>query len=369
MQKSRIVWLDIMRGILILGMVASHAGWPFTREFYLFHMGAFIMLSGYTLRSLSSLRDHFQQIKKDILRLLCPFYVINTIMILVYHILMHLHLYRYIPEDMMRPFGMQLRNLFSINPITPDLGGATWFLLVLFASRLIWSLLSLLLRAIRSLTVRRLFLLIPALIGWSLIQKGKALPFLLDLGLFACLFLFLGMALRQYNVLESLNQTAAVSSSCVVFFFFARLYFGYDIAMNLPTRSFPSLVITLACVLSGFILCYYLSRLLEKIPLYSGLLKVLSDSSLTIMCWHFFFFRLTNMAAYKLGLIPSEDAAVLTPVQTGNMEWLFYSFIALFLSVLLYRAAAKTKLTNYIFNGRISLISEKEAGSVKGHGV
>lgn len=44
----KIDWVDIFKGIAITLMVAGHAGSPMNVYIYLFHMPAFIFISGYT---------------------------------------------------------------------------------------------------------------------------------------------------------------------------------------------------------------------------------------------------------------------------------------------------------------------------------
>lgn len=46
--QPKIGWIDIFKGIAITLVVAGHAGSPINTYIYLFHMPAFIFISGYT---------------------------------------------------------------------------------------------------------------------------------------------------------------------------------------------------------------------------------------------------------------------------------------------------------------------------------
>ena len=46
--SKRIKFLDVSKGLLIILMVIGHSGSPVTSYIYLFHMSAFVFISGYT---------------------------------------------------------------------------------------------------------------------------------------------------------------------------------------------------------------------------------------------------------------------------------------------------------------------------------
>ena len=49
MDKKRVDWVDIFKGIVIILMVIGHSTSPWVGWIYLFHMPAFIFSSGYTV--------------------------------------------------------------------------------------------------------------------------------------------------------------------------------------------------------------------------------------------------------------------------------------------------------------------------------
>lgn len=46
--KNRVEWIDVFKGVLIILMIIGHSTSPFVKWIYLFHMPAFMFISGYT---------------------------------------------------------------------------------------------------------------------------------------------------------------------------------------------------------------------------------------------------------------------------------------------------------------------------------
>lgn len=82
---QRVEWIDIFKGIAIFLMVIGHATSPFNGYIYLFHMGAFLFISGYTSK-LNKVSLDVLFIKKS-LGLLLPYYFISIISIFMLGIL------------------------------------------------------------------------------------------------------------------------------------------------------------------------------------------------------------------------------------------------------------------------------------------
>ncbi len=65
-RNRRIEEIDIIKGIAIILMVAGHAGAPFTKFIYLFHMAVFFIASGFTYKESSS--DSIKNVTKTIIK-------------------------------------------------------------------------------------------------------------------------------------------------------------------------------------------------------------------------------------------------------------------------------------------------------------
>ena len=49
-KSTRILWMDVFRGLLILSVVIGHTTGKFNAYIYQFHMGAFFLASGFTTK-------------------------------------------------------------------------------------------------------------------------------------------------------------------------------------------------------------------------------------------------------------------------------------------------------------------------------
>lgn len=135
-KSNRIVWIDMAKAIGLYLMIAGHGplldkvGDQFV---YAFHMPLFFILSGLLYKP----RSFGETIKKDWVRLLCPYLIINFICLLVGFLVRAMGGYIYTFKDISdRIWAICIGlgyNYESLKPVcTP-----TWFLIALFLIHLI----------------------------------------------------------------------------------------------------------------------------------------------------------------------------------------------------------------------------------------
>lgn len=75
--------VDIFKGIAILCVVLGHCGFPYTEYLYLFHMAAFIMISGYCFNEAhsESLTSFAKYIVRKLKTLYLPYALFNICII------------------------------------------------------------------------------------------------------------------------------------------------------------------------------------------------------------------------------------------------------------------------------------------------
>ena len=128
MKNKRIEWIDIYKAILIFSVVLGHCNSSKLIPYiYAFHMAAFFFISGYT----SDYKKYnlIEYIKRKFKMLMVPFFVINIGVYMLQYVMSICGIYKYFYIE---PFSFNsIIDLFRYF-WTPDLGGATWFLVVLF---------------------------------------------------------------------------------------------------------------------------------------------------------------------------------------------------------------------------------------------
>lgn len=100
LQKVRVEEIDILKAFGIITMVAGHAGAPFSKFFYLFHMPVFFMASGFFFKDKTS--DSFKGVIKSIISkiktLWAPFVIWNSIYVLFHNIFLKINVYTNNPQ-------------------------------------------------------------------------------------------------------------------------------------------------------------------------------------------------------------------------------------------------------------------------------
>lgn len=148
MLKKRIDEIDIIKALGIICMVAGHAGAPFTKFIYLFHMAIFFIASGffYKEQSSDSIKNVFNSILKKLKQLWIPYFVWNTIFVLLNNVFIKINVYTDNPDILNYVQGKYIGThdylgivemlksivkgaVFSGNT---QMGGAFWFLKILF---------------------------------------------------------------------------------------------------------------------------------------------------------------------------------------------------------------------------------------------
>ncbi len=131
--KKRIDWIDIYKGLAIISVVLGHSNSPIVPFVYLFHMSAFIFISGFTFnfKKYNNIQDLVYEKFK---RLIIPYFSFAFFFSLLQILLNFLNLsnifFTNISKETSNPFWL-FNSITSINYTNP-LSGATWFLIMLF---------------------------------------------------------------------------------------------------------------------------------------------------------------------------------------------------------------------------------------------
>lgn len=355
--KSQIDWVDIFKGIAIVLMVAGHAGSPINTYIYLFHMPAFIFISGYTY---NGYRYKFlEYLNKKVKVILIPMIIINIIYILFYDLSLRLGVYGYLQSTATVSLIQRL-NIFFHYLGTADLGGATWFLMVLFTIEILFKIISDLSSKLKIYCGDIIGSSIIAMIGWKYISTGVQLPYLFDLSLFGCIFFAIGVVARRYDILSSyIDKKVMIPLSIIVTIFLGSFYFTNQIPMNWPTRQFAIFPINLIGSICGIYLCYILSKILEQSEVFKKLFIFIGKHTYCILVAHFSIFKLIFAIGILIGIYPLDYLKELVPRYSLGLQWIIITIIAVGICVIISAIAEKNKVLNYIFNARLVKRKEK----------
>lgn len=131
---GRLLWVDILKGLLILSVVIGHATGKYNRYIYQFHIAAFFMVSGYTANY--SRESLFVFIYNRFVRLMLPFLSVFVFGVALSCFLMKTGTYHWLfPEDQIY-IGVRsmIKELILRGNNYVWWMGACWYLSVLFGA-------------------------------------------------------------------------------------------------------------------------------------------------------------------------------------------------------------------------------------------
>ncbi len=344
-QASHIEWVDIYKGIAIIMMVIGHSNSPITLYIYLFHMSAFIFISGFTGNfARYSLLSY---IKRKVLTILVPYIVINLTYIFVYSGMQSLGLYKYLHNDA----GISLQNRlinFVKHQSTADLGGATWFLLALFFIEIFYMIIFKLSEKFKRGNIAPFVGLGLGVVGFYLCMSKPNMILSLDLSLYGLLFYSLGVIFKKYNVfIDKIDNKFMFIVSLTVMFTFEK--FGF---INWPTRDF-NLIFNLITSTAGIYLLYCLSSFLQYFITIKKVLIFLGRITFCILVTHFAVFKVVSLLLILANIYSPEILKSLTPPISPYLTWFVYSLLTLAICSLLSIIGSKNRVLNYYINGKM----------------
>ncbi len=343
MPPSRDPAVSIARGLGIILVVLGHSFDPFSwYPIYSYHMALFFLLAGYVFNPC-----HREDPKRYVLarakRLLAPYCLYN----LLFAGLTALAAATLGLWTDLAPFSLRA---LVFEPLTTGhqfpLYNGGWFLVTLFFVQLAYLPLPRVLGGdgpARELAATGLLALACVLVG-----KGFDLsPIGTQLGKvgFGLFFYACGRRARDWDGLSGWISARGVTASVVSAVLLSGL--GATTAYNLSTMSFPgNPLLVFFTSLSGSLLVFWLARQLAAASRPAGLLVLLGDNTVPIMCLHLLFFFLLNAL-----LIPLSGA---DPAQLGNTFFCLNAprLYPLYVAVGLFGPIAAVKLARAAWDGR-----------------
>ncbi len=342
---SRVLWIDIARGLCILLVVLGHSTGLMNHYIYQFHVPAFFFLSGLVAHPE---RDGLgKTIRKRVFSLLLPLFtcvvlgaVLHTLLKLcgVYTVFYKESSWSSIPEQLVK---------FLTKGRVIDLLGTAWFALALFSASVVTKILCLISRGRKTLFT--VLILAAYLGGYLLLSRGFHTGFALHLvptcvGYFGAGCLCSGFLLRpDRNTGKNLWIPAVLLAVTSGIIWLLPRHFPGEATLDLGSGVFPNLPVNTLGVACGTVWVCSLSLLLEKIPFsrFRRALVFLGKNSFGIMLLHFLCFRLVSLALSWLNLIPLKLCRKLVPQGAAAPYWPLYFLFGALGSLLLWRLLAR----------------------------
>mgnify|MGYP003299353383 CR=1 FL=1 len=285
--KDRIKWIDTAKGIGILLVIIGHTVEDYTiPEFltrgliYSFHMPLFFILSGITFRQPENYKYFWNNTRKSFKRLITPVLIVFSIQSII-------GLNRITSQDigLVDYVVNRIRTLIyssgvAIHSINVEALGMTWFLVALFLSKLLYSLIGLI---IKNKYMKLLTIIICNLIG-VIISEHYYLPLVLDLVLVIQLYLDIGVRLQKVDMKHNsiLQCTICVLLWLFIWFLSASFTLNYT---EMASRRYILFLLNYIIEYCGTLFVCYLCICIDRFRI-TKVLNYLGRNSMTLFCVH-----------------------------------------------------------------------------------
>lgn len=356
--SSRNIHLDIVRAFAIILMVVGHSGCPATQFIYLFHIAVFFMVSGYFYHAPYTPKELVCYCIRKIKGLWLPFFIWNSIFILLNNSLIRINVYTDNPLFETVSKGASLHHRLSAGEIlrglfksifmaeTTEFGGGFWFLRILFMISVLYALTDFLILRVRLLKNRRIA--VQAVISVSLLLLGYGM-YLADfrrLGLdrtFSCYMLFfLGNLFGAYadriRITQTWKKAVCMAAAFLVLCFMLR--FG---SISLADNRYRDPLFLLINSLCGWVFLYEAAGFVSGFRPAARLLSIIGQNTLWILILHFSCFKLINFIGVQITGEPACCIADFPVRYTDGAWWYLYSLTGIILPAIIGWLVSKYK--------------------------
>jgi fucose 4-O-acetylase-like acetyltransferase len=278
--KKRIAFFDIAKGIGIICVILGHLGFG-SRIFSTFHMPLFFLISGYFYKY-SKNKDF---ISKKAKQLLIP-YLFTGICIIILdfakkfaeHLISGTKIILdYDILTLLYGSGYKTIEIFGIN-----IGaiGAIWFLLALFEALVIINITN-------NIKFQPIIIVAIATVGYYS-AKYIWLPFSIQAGMLASLFVYIGMLVKKLNLSEKMNEKHINTILTLIAFSIWGLGIIFNVKISMVQNVLSHGIISIIVAICGTYSVIQISKLIENIHIFKTdkLLKIIGENTLIILCFH-----------------------------------------------------------------------------------
>ncbi len=295
MNKKRIEWLDIARGICIFLMIICHAcgssgRWGiFNSLTGVFFLVFFFWSAGICFSGKRSLPEY---IKRQFSKLIIPYTVVTSINLLyrIYHRRVHGSTRLIKVCNLILSMINARSNYFNIGPFESFGIGPVWFLVCLFFASIIYKI-------VREFKYRGVIIIVLMLIG-SISGDYIILPFTIQSAAVGAMFIWIGESLKDkwISLADRFTSFGWIKSIIVGFLlyfvlsgtniaaFWVKTYLGVNRYMDLGSNNYS--VISLPASMAGFIFVMLLATTIKKIPVISEFMTFCGRETFPILILH-----------------------------------------------------------------------------------
>ena len=345
--------IDILKGISILLVVLGHTRFFGTNYIYLFHMAVFFMASGYFYKDTysDSLKNVWSALLRRIKSLYIPFVVWNTVYTLLNNVFIRLNIYTsdeivrsYLDKSLASTHSKMSVSEMAKNIIKglflaghTELGGAFWFLRVLFYISVSYLFVDYIIKRIVKkqkfqIICQGVVSILFLAVGFYMSLKGIE-TFALD-RLFSCYCLYFIGKLLSTVIPKKWEKTSICVLTAIVCFF-ALYGMSFIGTISLGSNKYINPVFMLAASLLGWFMLYSISIIFNKLALLKSVFCLLGQNSIIIVIFHFLCFKPVNLLVALVNDWPSQTVSGFPVSVNTGLWWILYAVVSISLCLLI----------------------------------
>ena len=336
--KSRNNKIDMMKGLLIILMVAAHTQFWAHNFIFTFHMTCFFMISGflYNKKYVQSKNSLNQLFKARLKNLYIPYIISNIIFLISNNLLYKFHL-----VSQFYSINDTILYLFKILVFSArmPINDSTWFLQVMFYVTIIYYFIEYVFKNNKNSVILTNTIYIILLILGYYMNKINFNTY--ELGtIFSMIFFFnLGRIIKEKSDKIKINNKILFASSTISLLFLLILtkIMGSKVIRVMQNQYYNPLILILSS-LAGFCLIYTISYFIDKkkIKKLSSILQFIGRKTIYILVLHIFSFKIVSLLIIGIYNLNIENLSVI-PVLTYKNWWFAYTIAGVNIPLVFYK--------------------------------
>lgn len=307
----RMRYIDIAKGILIILIVLGHSGFPFTEYLYLFHVAAFVFLSGVVYKyEITTLKSQFKKLIKNLYLPYIAYQFVFYIILFVFH-----------DKNKINAYSI-LNILFLGGNETTHLLGGLWYIVAFFQVSVIFTLIHKVASFFeKSIVIEGGISLLLFIFSNVLLERGITFPRHLSTALVLVLIFYLGVLYKNKNITIQFNLSYFLV--CIVLLGVFNAFGKIDVGNN----EFVNPLFFLSTTLLGVYCVIFVAKTLEnkKIKIF----EYIGKNTFTILALHFLAFRIINVFIVYIYSYPVQYIYSFPIIQESSSLWWLYTIFGI----------------------------------------
>ena len=362
--------IDIAKALGIILVVLGHAGFPYSSIIFRFHMALFFILSGWCFsdKYLQSWETFRIYIWKKIKGLYIPFILFNGITLLLRNLLIQINIYSDNEAFLMAsefgggngygittPLALSEMKPWIINVLKfsgeSQLGGATWFLRVLFGLTVVWGSINFIVKYIAKFSDKqRMYINIVLSVFFLVVAfewMREETHFTTQFETVAATY---GIYTVGYYLKNYYKKLETVQEVCVAGLSFVILYYCDFICnqngWNSNVNEFANPLMYIVTQMSGLVFTLSVASLVSRVKI-CNLFVYIGQHTLSILFFHFLSFKVITIVQCIFYHEPAYRIAAFPVFNSSGLWWLAYTLCGI--SIPLYLAWLYQKGKDMLF--------------------